>query len=1252
MATSGRSQVNFDFLLFGGEYAFINYLKNAQQWSLADNSGAPDPDDLDSNGYPTTIVGGGVATVFFIPDAAVRPGDWVVSWSGTGTVSCTGMGSQSGTNGRHQFSISSGTTSVAFQITANTNLSNLAFYQLDEETRYLSGEIFNTKFLDVMGQSRFAVLRFLNWQSSNSSNVARWADRRPTTYAYYGGFEYRAADYGGSTGGSSTAYTVSAPSSWPGLVDKARVIVRFHTTATTNTPTLAVGGTAAKTIKTPGAGTLATVQRPQGPTGGFIGRLGTLVYDADLDCWLKYGGDVEAFDVGGVLSGAPIETCVALCNELNCHPWFVIPYLAADGSGVLPSLPDFTTQLATYCEANLNVGLVPRFEGPNELWNYAFFPTQYADAKEFTRNGGTTFDYHNWYGTVISLIGQAVSAVYSDDRDLYQIICGFQTYGGQPTARIESPVYVADGGSAAENWVTHIAVTGYYNSGYYGQAQETTWANEYVTAGTARQAEIIAAYVGGCNVGSLGSGFSLPEVLTAITPFVSFASSYGLKLTQYEGGYSPDTSGGANVDTLRHDSKLLSPLLYDYTLQNYEDFLALNPGVCEYPSHFDLSGFDGGTSSWSLFDPNIYEIPNPQWDAIVEFNSGNSAVVSFVEIETRVTGTIQNVAANFSGAGNLSASLRLPQRISATFAGAGALSGNVTVVTPTNIHQVAGNFAGAGALTASLRQGMVVRATFAGAGALTADIRSNKLLTATFAGAGALAATLNSRQLIAATFNGAGALVGDVIVVTPTNAHQVAALFAGAGGLSASLRQGMVVQATYAGAGALTADVTKYKNIEATFQGAGQLSASLRQDLVVQALFNGAGALTASITSVKNLSANFQGAGNLTAFLNSRMLVASNFAGTGSLSAEILVPGIVNNWTVAANFTGVGSLTVPLNMRQTAAASFAGSGALTATINQGSSISASFAGAGFLTSTLLQQMSVRAAFQGAGSLSADLSKFKDIAAAFQGAGTLSVALLQQLAMRATFQGAGSLTAEVISSTPSNAHAIAATFAGAGGLNALLSLRLPITTVFAGAGSLAAEVRVGAIAWAVEASFVGAGGLTVTLRLNQAVSATFAGAGSLSADLKQNMGLAAVFAGAGALTVDLSKFKQIAATFAGAGTLTADISKAKYVEASFQGAGLLAATLRQQMAVSANFAGAGSLLASLRLSMAITARFDGAGQLSSYLNQGVRVAARFDGAGAIAANVVSVTSGTNPAVPRDDFCTVTPRTDTCTANSRT
>ena len=52
----GRSQVNLNFPQWGGDYPFLNCFKTAQQWSLCDNSGPPEPNTLDGDGYPDLYV--------------------------------------------------------------------------------------------------------------------------------------------------------------------------------------------------------------------------------------------------------------------------------------------------------------------------------------------------------------------------------------------------------------------------------------------------------------------------------------------------------------------------------------------------------------------------------------------------------------------------------------------------------------------------------------------------------------------------------------------------------------------------------------------------------------------------------------------------------------------------------------------------------------------------------------------------------------------------------------------------------------------------------------------------------------------------------------------------------------------------------------------------------------------------------------------------------------------------------------------
>ena len=112
-ALGQRTQVNPNFLQYGGEYPFLNSLKEAQDWGYADNNGQPAPSEMDSNGY--LLYGAdaftshkGVNTYFSVPSQFERPGNHVLTWVGAGqlriqsrysnetTISCTGSSIQAG----------------------------------------------------------------------------------------------------------------------------------------------------------------------------------------------------------------------------------------------------------------------------------------------------------------------------------------------------------------------------------------------------------------------------------------------------------------------------------------------------------------------------------------------------------------------------------------------------------------------------------------------------------------------------------------------------------------------------------------------------------------------------------------------------------------------------------------------------------------------------------------------------------------------------------------------------------------------------------------------------------------------------------------------------------------------------------------------------------------------------------------------------------------------------------------------------
>ena len=634
----GRSQVNLNFLQIGGDYPFLNCLKNAQEWSFIDNSGSPEPSALDSNGYPLRISNAGVMTVFEVPSQAERAGNYVITWNGNGTIFC-GMsnrlvsGSKTSTNGsgRYVFTTTDSRFVIGISSIGTPRISNLQVFHVNDEAALNAGQVFGIRFKQRLAEANFGVIRFLDWQVGSTANVTTWATRKPVSYVFYSGKELRSSLYAGVTTLAGSAYSATLPGFR--LVDKATVHVKFN--ASYNGPcTLNVSGTGDINILNAYATPLSSAGNNY-PIGGTWQSLATLVYDATLNAWIKQGGDAALGSVG-LSNGCPPELMVQLCAELGAHPYFVTPAFAIDPA------TDYMPSLAAYCRANGPSWMVPRFEGPNETWNNAggFYITNYAKAKATAYGWGP--DVHNWYGKVMSVLGQAISIAYGGDRTKYQVLCGVQTATGNnaagaasSNARLASTKYLAQSAppqspytkSAASNWVTHVCCVQYYTPSDYNTPQEASDAAAYAAAqgNPTLQLSIATAYA---NTSNSGSGpYTLSKGAICWANWKAWAQGFGVnKMCGYEGGYSPDyTAGGrSQVDILRAASKQAAPLS-NFTTMQYNNFVALSDRsfTAEFPSCFVFSGRSPSNNAWAVLE-DIYQANTPQWNAIVAFNQRSS----------------------------------------------------------------------------------------------------------------------------------------------------------------------------------------------------------------------------------------------------------------------------------------------------------------------------------------------------------------------------------------------------------------------------------------------------------------------------------------------------------------------------------------------------------------------------------------------------------------------------------------------------
>ena len=536
-----KIQTNGEGLFSGASWPFLNQMKCHGLWSNEDNS-RYDASFFDANGYPTTFPGGhtGVVVLIRIASQAERPGNYVIKWSGwsasTNFSTSDGTyvsGDSSGASGRRVIT----PTNQDFYVRITGSLASpsppraISLCHIDDEAALTAGEWTTPRFRELMQE--IGIFRDLDWTTANNATTVNWADRRPVTYSTYLMDYYpSAAMVPGVTSSTLGQDNYSIAFSGFSLVDGARAIITFDHALIgigADTATLNVAGTGAKIIKN------ANGQTAYDLVAGYPINC---VYDQSLNCWLTYSPEGGS----GITNGVPPEVVLAVCAECGMHPWFVIPrYVCDRGTGQLPTMTDFVTSLATYCRDNAPSWMIPHFETPNETWNSTNYNTGYAWLKQAKRSAE---NFDQWIGTVGSLIGQAVSAVYSNDRTKYRMIIGYHFDDPAPE-RLDSTYYVSQGGSAAKNWATHICTANYYSNDVHNTVRMMTLAWEYQKPGVTapEKAALLNEYNSAqVHTTPLGQGGYPLDVfqLRMQTLHDNIAAPRGLKICYYEGGFSPD----------------------------------------------------------------------------------------------------------------------------------------------------------------------------------------------------------------------------------------------------------------------------------------------------------------------------------------------------------------------------------------------------------------------------------------------------------------------------------------------------------------------------------------------------------------------------------------------------------------------------------------------------------------------------------------------------------------------------------------
>lgn len=374
----------------------------------------------------------------------------------------------------------------------------------------------------------------------------------------------------GTTGGaifpkplsfSTTAYvgTVVDANSFkvsltPGGADVIRETAGNGSLSCLRLPTLALNGNAPVAIKN-SYGSVGTITGSSGDTP-VANDYATLVYDADLKSLLLFRGSEN-----GIVNGVPPSIMLRLCKEVGAHCYFLTPFLAAD------PMTDYVRELATACRdyaASNAPWMKCSIEGPNETWNFqtGFLATLYAWNKAYAHWGTAAFDEYNWYGKVISTIGQDVQSVFSGDTTKYDVILGVRASSGDGVTtndtRMNSTAYVAQSAPAQSGYVkepaykyaTHIAPAIYIGPGSYTYPEELAWAYDYVVNGNASAlSSYMATYEGAAKGGNLAKGAARYAALGTYAAG-PWGGSYVLGMQSYEGGIGIINATGSSTGVI------------------------------------------------------------------------------------------------------------------------------------------------------------------------------------------------------------------------------------------------------------------------------------------------------------------------------------------------------------------------------------------------------------------------------------------------------------------------------------------------------------------------------------------------------------------------------------------------------------------------------------------------------------------------------------------------------------------------------
>ncbi|MYM55490.1 calcium-binding protein [Thalassovita mangrovi] len=309
--------------------------------------------------------------------------------------------------------------------------------------------------------------------------------------------------------------------------------------------------------------------------------------------------------------GVPLEMMLRLANEIGADPWFNMPHMADDG---------FVRRFAETVKAGLKPGLKAYVEYSNELWNFGFAQTRWAQERAGERWPGTKAQdaWMQFAGMRAAQVANIWTEVYGDaakDR-LVRVIATHTGWPGLEEALLQAPLWLEEGkgDTPPADHFDAYAVTGYFGFEMGGD-DFAPRIKDWLKRGEGEAIEQVAKAL---------RGGSVRELTKELFPYhAKVAREHGLDLVMYEGGTHVVGHGQWIND---------EDLTGFYTRFNYTPEMAAiygevmtawtEAGGTLFNAFVDVAN----ASQWGSWGARRYlGDRNPRWDALMRYNRERKA---------------------------------------------------------------------------------------------------------------------------------------------------------------------------------------------------------------------------------------------------------------------------------------------------------------------------------------------------------------------------------------------------------------------------------------------------------------------------------------------------------------------------------------------------------------------------------------------------------------------------------------------------